>query len=190
VARYGWLAWSTWRGAAASRRSAVRRPAAPALLLAGVVASAVILGNVVPISRASAVARSEATRFPEAAASYVAAHLAGQRLYSTYEWGGYLAYRFPTQHVVYIYGESAVFGPARLERYLDIHLIRGDWRDVLGVDGMHAAIVPADSQEATAFLEAGWTTTCHDRDSNAVVMQEGSTPPTSTPPDPASAPAC
>jgi hypothetical protein len=125
----------------------------------------------------------------------VGTHLAGQRIYSLYEWGGYLAWRFPTQHVVYIYGESAVFGAARLERYLDIHLVRPDWQDVLSADGMTVAIVPADSQEATAFLEIGWTTTCHDVASNAVVMQAPpggilGRGPSSPAPDPATAPSC
>ena len=191
VARYGFLAWSSWRGP--RRAAGVQRPAGPALLLVAVLAVAVSVAYVVPVTRPSSTERSEATRFPKAAADYVAAHLAGQRLYSTYEWGGYLVHRFPTQHVVYIYGESAIFGAQRLERYLDIHLVRADWRFVLDEDGMHAAVVPADSQEATAFLEAGWLTLCHDADSNAVVMQDtGATPAENSPPppDPAAAPAC
>lgn len=195
VARYGWMAWSERRGA---RRPSRPRPAGPALLAAVVITAAVVGVDVVPNLRSTAVARDQAARFPKAAADYVAANLPGQRLYSLYEWGGYLAYRFPTQRVVYIYGESAVFGEQRLERYLDIHLLRPDWRDVLYVDGMHVAIVPADSQEAAAFLEIGWTTTCHDAASNAVVMQAPaqaagpSTPAVSTtpPPDPAAAPSC
>jgi hypothetical protein len=191
VARYGWAAWSSWRGVGRRTRPL---PAGPALLAALVIAVGVVVADVVPTVRPSAVAADEAARFPKAAADYVAAHLAGRRIYSLYEWGGYLVHRFPTQRVVYIYGESAVFGSARLERYLDIHLVRADWRDVLSTDGMTVAVVPADSQEATAFLEIGWTTSCHDRGSNAVVMQAPASPaapgPRTTPPDPASAPAC
>ena len=193
IARYGWAAWSVYvrRGRPAPRPAL---PAGPAWLAAAVVGVAVIFGNIVPASRSSATAHSEATRFPEAAASYAGAHLAGQRIYSLYEWGGYLAWRFPTEHVVYIYGESAVFGSDRLQRYLDIHLVRADWQDVLAGDGMRVAIVPAESQEATAFLEIGWTTLCHDAAGGAVVMRAperiiGSGPVT-TPPDPASAPPC
>jgi hypothetical protein len=193
IARYGWEAWSLRVRTRPARRSAT--PAGPALLAAAVVAVAVGFGSIMPRATASAAARSEATRFPEAAASYVAAHAPGQRIYSLYEWGGYLAWRFPTERVVYIYGESAVFGAARLERYLDIHLVRPDWEDVLATDGMRVAIVPADSQEATAFLEVGWTTRCHDAASNAVVMQAsariiGPGPVSEPPPDPASAPPC
>jgi hypothetical protein len=193
VARYGWAAWAQWRtGRRAAPLPRVSRPALPALLLAAVLWVVTGVVQVAPMGRATAVARDAAQNFPVAAADYVASHLRGQRLYSIYEWGGYLAWRFPTDRVVYIYGESAVFGSDRLQRYLDIHLVRGDWRDVLREDGMHAAVVPADSQEATAFLEIGWTTLCHDGTSNAVVMQDSGAGvgPSSTPPDPATAPAC
>jgi hypothetical protein len=193
VARYGWEAWSKWVGASRRRpRPAVT--AAPAFVLAGVILVAVAAGNIAPEASSSAAARSQATRFPEAAATYVAAHYPNRRMYSTYEWGGYLAWRFPTQRVVYIYGESAVFGSARLEQYLDIHLIRSDWPDVLAENGMALAVVPAESQETTAFLEAGWTVDCHDVDSNAVVMHapaDTTAPPSQAePPDPTSAPTC
>jgi hypothetical protein len=192
LARYGWAAWTSWasrpRVAAFSRP----RPALPALLLAVVVAAVVVVAHVVPISSASAIAADEAKSFPVAATDDVAAHHPGERLYSLYEWGGYLAYRFPTQRTVFIYGESAVFGAARMERYLDIHLIRPGWRSELEADGMTVAIVPTRSQEVTAFLEIGWVTECHDAAADAVVMHRGAADvgPSHTPPDPASAPAC
>ncbi|HZS14019.1 MAG TPA: hypothetical protein VFC09_05425 [Candidatus Dormibacteraeota bacterium] len=192
VARYGWLVWISWqqrpRVAAFSRP----RPALPALMLAAVVTAAAVVAHVVPISRASAVSQDMAHNWPVAAADYVAAHDAGQRMYSLYEWGGYLADRFPTQRTVYIYGESAVFGSDRLQQYLDIHLVRPDWRSQLEDPRMTVAIVPAASQEATAFLEIGWTTQCHDAASDAVVMHASTlgVGPAHTPPDPRSAPSC
>jgi hypothetical protein len=193
VARYGWAAWSSWRRTSRVRRTTL--PAGPAFVAVAAIAVAVGVGNIAPEASASAAARSEATRFPAAAATYVAAHFPGSRFYSTYEWGGYLAYRFPTQRVVYIYGESAVFGSARLERYLDIHLIRGDWRNVLVSDGMSLAVVPAESQEASAFLEIGWSVDCHDVASGAVVMHgppsvDAPTSSLAPPADPAGAPSC
>jgi len=195
VARYGWMAWSSRRGAGlmSSRRPSRTRPAGPAFVAVAAITFAVVVGNIVPTVRASAVAADEASRFPKGAADYVAAHLQGQRLYSLYEWGGYLVHRFPTQHTVYIYGESAIFGSDRLQRYLDIHLVRNDWRDVLSEDGMRTAILPADTQEVTSFLEIGWTTTCYDARSSSVVMQAppaGKTASTAPPPDPTTAPSC
>jgi hypothetical protein len=162
------------------------------LLMAAVVVVVVVVAHVVPISRASAVSADEAKSFPVASTDYVAAHHAGERIYSLYEWGGYLAYRFPTQHVVYIYGESAVFGSDRMERYLDIHLVRGGWRSELESQNMTVAIVPTDSQEVTALLEIGWQTECRDALSDSVVMHKSGlgVGPEHTPPDPHSAPAC
>jgi hypothetical protein len=192
LARYAWQAWTSWssrpRIAALSRP----RPALPALLMAVAVVVVAVVAHVVPISRATAVSADEASSFPVAATDYVAAHHAGERIYSLYEWGGYLADRFPTQRTVFIYGESAVFGSDRMERYLDIHLVRPGWRAELVSDGMTVAIVPTDSQEVTAFLEIGWVTECHDTRRDAVVMHKGDADagPAQTPPDPHSAPAC
>jgi hypothetical protein len=194
VARYGWAAWSAWRPARAPRRRTGRPlPTWPAFAAVALLALAVGVIDIVPTTRPAAVADDVAHRYPVAAADYVAAHLPGQRLYSLYEWGGYLVHRFPTQHTVYIYGESAVFGSDRLQRYLDIHLVRNDWRDVLYADGMRAAIVPAANQEVAALLEIGWTTSCYDQLSGAVVMQAppaGAARATTPPPDPTTAPPC
>ena len=189
IARYGWLAWTTWESRPRLAAFSRPRPVLPALLMAAAVCVVTAVAYVVPLSRASRVSRDMAHDFPVAAADYVAAHDAGQRMYSLYEWGGYLAWRFPTARTVYIYGESAVFGSARMEQYLDIHLVRPGWQAEL--DGMTVAIVPAESQEATAFTEIGWTVQCHDATSDSVVMHTTlGSGPTQTPPDPRSAPAC
>ena len=192
VARYGWVVSSSWRTRPRIAALSRPRPALPALVLAAVLAISVVVAWVVPISRASAIDDHIAHAYPVAATDHVAAHHAGERIYSLYEWGGYLVHRFPTQRTVYVYGESAVFGSARMQRYLDIHLVRPGWRTVLESDGMTVAIIPADSQEATALLEIGWTTECHDMARDAVVMHQGSVNvgPSQTPPDPRSAPAC
>jgi len=193
LARYGWMAWTSWSSRPRITAFSRPRPALPALFMAVAVAVVVVVAHVVPISRAPAIASDEASAFPVAATDYVAAHHPGERIYSLYEWGGYLAYRFPTQRTVYIYGESAIFGSDRMERYLDIHLVRPNWRNELESDAMTVAIVPAASQEATAFLEIGWTTECHDVARDAVVMHQGGGPgvgPAHTPPDPRSAPSC
>ncbi|TMC49165.1 MAG: hypothetical protein E6J14_08810 [Chloroflexi bacterium] len=187
LAGYGWQAWSARR--TGTRRPRTALPAVVALACTAAVCAATVVEIAPRLSR-SAAADYETQHEPRAAADYVATHLAGQHLYSTYEWGGYLAYRFPDQRVVYIYGESAVFGSARLQQYLDIHLVRAAWHQRLGDAGIHAAVVPAASQETTAFLEAGWTVSCHDPAGGAVVMQSGGEPPTTQPLDPTTAPAC
>jgi hypothetical protein len=104
----------------------------------------------------------EATNEPEKAANYYSEHYGGQRLYATYNIGGYMAYRFPTGRVVDIYGESGVFGAAALTSYLDIDFLQSNWVQELKEQGATHAIVPAENQEVGAFRELGWRVDCYD----------------------------
>ena len=109
-------------------------------------------------------------RYPQAAADYVATHLNGHRLYSVDVWGGYLAYRFPEGRMVFLYGETAVFGDADLQLYEDIHLVRPNWSDVLHRYSLNDAVVPLHSQEASGFHALRWDVDCYDAASDSVVM--------------------
>jgi hypothetical protein len=104
----------------------------------------------------------EATNEPEKAATYYSEHYGGQRLYATYNIGGYMAYRFPTGRVVDIYGESGVFGAAALTSFLDIDLLQSNWVQELKEQGATHAIVPSGNQEVGAFRELGWRVDCYD----------------------------
>jgi hypothetical protein len=194
LARYGAMCWDRLGGGRGFARP--RRPAPTGFLvmLAAMVGALTVIVDVVPATRASATADYEAEHYPRAAADYVASHLQGQRLYSTYEWGGYLAYRFPNSRVVYIYGESAIFGSDRLNEYLQVHTLQPGWPDVLFRDGMNHAVVPASSQETTALLELGWQALCYDNRGGAVVLGAPQTPgavsPASLPPDVTQASSC
>jgi len=196
LARYSTLAWRLEVAPRLRPRPPRgRRPAPPWFAAAGVavVTAATAAVAVVPLVRSGALADDEAANQPKAAADFVAAHLDGQRLYSTYEWGGYLAYRFGDQRVVWIYGESAIFGDERLQEYLDVHLLRPGWEDVLARHGMRHALVPARSQEAAALLEVGWRALCADRGSGAVVLERGDprrAVPPGLAPSPTDAPDC
>jgi hypothetical protein len=123
-----------------------------------------------PTVSAGAATSYEAAHYPKAAATFVAKHLARQRLYAPDGWGGYLAYRFPDGRVVFLYDETAVFGDTALQRYLDIHLLRSDWTRILHDERIRVAIVGAAAQEAAAFHEVGWTVRCHDAASQSLVM--------------------
>jgi len=194
LATYGARSWERWRTA---RPLSVRRPRAPswfAPALAAVVILASVGIDVLPNARPAATRDYEARHEPKAAADYVSTHLRGQRLYSTYEWGGYLAYRFPDDRAVYVYGESAVLGPARLDEYLQVHYLEAGWQDVLHSRQMRVAVVPAGSQETAAFLEVGWMPLCYDRESGATVLIAPTAPqigpPAADPPDASGGSAC
>jgi len=171
VALYGARAWRMHVAPRMSGRwrFAPRRAAVLTLTAAGAVALAVAV-TLGPELTPTAEADSVASRYPVAPASYVAAHYAGQRLYSIDTWGGYLVYRFPDQRVVFLYDETAVFGNAALQRYLDIHLLRKGWPQVLKSEQIEHAIVPLQSQETSALHELGWTIDCYDAASGSVVM--------------------
>ena len=171
LAMYGAMAWSRHR----ERLPRIRRRRPPAWFGGGLLA-AVVAGTaaaVVPQLTAAAAATYESTHEPKAAADWAGAHLAGHRLYSIDTWGGYLANRFPNGRVVYLYDETAVFGDAVLQRYLDLHDLRPDWTTVLPSAGVTDAILPAGASEVAALLTESWSIDCRDSASGAVVMSNG-----------------
>jgi hypothetical protein len=172
IARYGARAWTLRVSPRLRKRGSARPLRIPPLLAAvcivGLAAAtaAVVAPHVTPAAAAS----FEADRYPQAAVSYAARTFPGQRLYTIDSWGGYLAYRLPQGRVVFLYDETSVFGSASLQQYLDIHLLRDNWRDVLGNASISHAIVVANSQEASAFHELGWSVNCYDATSGSLVM--------------------
>jgi len=136
----------------------------------------------VPRLSASAAASFQATTYPDAAASYAGVHFPGQRLYTIDTWGGYLAYRFPSGRVVFLYDEPAVFGTSALQLYDAIDQLAPDWVHVLSAERIHHAIVPSDAREAAALHVLGWTVNCYDPTSRSMVMSSpasGTTAPKS-----------
>jgi uncharacterized membrane protein YidH (DUF202 family) len=196
LARYGSAAWS--RLSRRTRRTRPLRPVPGVLAMAvAVVVGAVTLGTIVgPELSSASTSRYEAEHFPKAAVGWAQSHLAGARLLSTYEWGGYLAYRLggdPRQ--VWIYGESAVFGDARLEEYRQVALVQPGWQDVIDRLGMRDAVLPRANPITTALVATGWTTLCRDATADAVVLAAPDTRPsagsgTGGGADPLQAPSC
>jgi hypothetical protein len=161
-----------------ARRTSTAPRAASLIAVAAITAvTAAVATTVVPRLTPSASAAFESSRYPKTAADYVAAHFAHDRLYTADSWGGYLAFRFPQGRVVFLYDETAIFGSAALQRYLDVHLLRKDWATVLSSESVHHAIVGDSSQEAAAFHEIGWTIDCHDATSGSLVMTAPVVPP-------------
>jgi hypothetical protein len=165
LAAYGSLVWRT----RAPRLRMARRPGV-FVAACGVVLAMIGLTVVVPRTDAQATAQAERTAYPADAVTYVAAHFDGRRVFTRYEWGGYLAHRVPRGRVVFLYGESAIFGEANMRRYLTIGTIAAGWQRELAADGMRIAIVPRASPEATALRAVGWTVTFTDTGADALVL--------------------
>jgi hypothetical protein len=181
IAVHGSRAW-TWHIAPriAPWPRALTRPPHPlatsAVLVAMTAAMAVAL---VPKLSASAAALYQAATYPEAAATYAGATFPGQRIYTVDSWGGYLAYRFPSGRIVFLYDEPAVFGSDALRLYDAIDQLDPNWVRVLTAEGIHHAVLPSNAREAAALRVLGWTVNCYDPTSSTLVM---SSPPSGTPP--------
>ena len=190
VVRYGpLLAEALGHGGVVERRLPPRPRRLPAVALALIAVA--VAATVAPRLTAARTAAVEASTQPVAAADYVAAHLAGDRIYSSVEWGGYLAERFPDGRVVDVYGPPAAIGEAAQRRYLDVHDLTASWRRILRQDGVTHAVLPQGSREVAALEEVGWHSLCHDAIAGAVVMAAGPTPAPDAPiPDATAAPAC
>ncbi len=141
--------------------------------------TAALLVALVPRISASAAASYQAATYPEAAATFAGDQFPGQRIYTIDTWGGYLAYRFPSGRVVFLYDEPAVFGTSALELYQDIDQLDPSWVHVLATEDIHHAILPAEAREAAALRVLGWTVNCYDSTSKSLVM---SSPPSGTAP--------
>jgi hypothetical protein len=189
LAEYGQAAWTATAPRRLRLRLGERRPAA----LAGIAALAVSAASIaamLPQVSASAAAEFEQTHEPEAAADYVATHFPGQRLLSSDTDAGYLAYRFPSGRVVFVYDEIGIFGTGPITDEVDIATVSGDWQAVLARYDVRHAVLSATGADVSALLELGWTVNCYDGPSARVVMSAGGAPPTGIPPPPSDAPAC
>jgi hypothetical protein len=190
LAEHGAAAWALRAPEGLRRRLTLRASpavAAIACLAVGGASLAVVAPNLTP----AAAARWQATNLPESAADYVAVHFPGQRLLSTDTDAGYLAYRFPTGRVVFVYDEIGIFGVGPLTAYRDVAILAPGWPAILSRYGVDHAILPATSDDASALLELGWTTDCYDPQSGRAVLSAGGAPPASAPPPPpTSAPHC
>jgi hypothetical protein len=192
LAEHGAAAWAQH----GPRRRPLRPlPAGAAALLGALIVALALINDSSLLDPATAAA-FEAGREPQAAARFAGAHHPGQRLLSSDTDGGYLAFRFPADRIVFIYPEIGVFGQGPLDDYRDIVGLRtNDWYERIGRDGMHAALLPTESAMTSALLEKGWIIECtqrtgRERSSGWVVMAEGGPPPAGTRPSPAAAPDC
>jgi hypothetical protein len=189
LSEYGAAAWTARAPLELRRRLGTRLPGAVALG-AALAVSAASITVVAPQASASSAASFEQTHEPVTAAAYVGAHFPGQRLLSSDADAGYLAYRFPTGRVVFVYDEIGIFGTGLLTDYIDIATLSGNWKGLIAKYGLRHAILTSGSADIAALLELGWTVNCYEAPSARVVMSAGTGAPTSVPPPPSEAPPC
>ena len=95
-------------------------------------------------------------RFPVDAATFLAqkkSQLPPIRLYSSWQWGGYLIYRLWPSFSVFDDGRTDFYGPAFVEEGLRAWDACPDWSNIFERYRVNAALLPADSALATVMRE-------------------------------------
>jgi hypothetical protein len=110
----------------------------------------------------------EARLYPLDALSYVDAHgLRAQRMYNSYNWGGYLLWR---GYRVFIDGRADVYLDAFMDEYVLAYQLAGNWRRPLDRYQVDYVLVEADIPFAMLLDEsADWTQVY--RDAQAEIFQ-------------------
>jgi hypothetical protein len=75
------------------------------------------------------------------------------RLYSSWQWGGYLIYRLWPSLTVFDDGRTDFYGPDFVEEGLRAWNVSPDWSNIFERYGVNATLVPVDSALASALRE-------------------------------------
>ncbi len=75
------------------------------------------------------------------------------RLYSSWQWGGYLIYRTWPSITVFNDGRTDFYGPAFVKEGLRAWEVAPDWNDILARYGVNAVLLPTDSALASVLRE-------------------------------------
>jgi hypothetical protein len=100
-------------------------------------------------------AEFDRNRFPIDAAGIIARSglRPSIRLYSSWQWGGYLIYRDWPSITVFDDGRTDFYGPAFVEDSLRAWEVAPDWNNILARYGVNAALLPLDSGLASVLRE-------------------------------------
>lgn len=126
-----------------------------------------ILASAVP--RLAGIEARVAQQFPVAAVDYLEREgLAGGRIFNSYGWGGYLAWRGVRP---FVDGRAEVYGDF-LDEYLKTFRLTADWRRPLAGHRVDAVLVERNSSLAVLLVESGEWRVTH-WDDLAVVLRRG-----------------
>ena len=110
-------------------------------------------------------AEFDRNRFPAAAATFLSQQRPDHtiRLYSSWQWGGYLIYRLWPSLSVFDDGRTDFYGPAFVEEGLQVWDACPDWANILAQYRVSAVLLPVDSPLATVLRERpDWKVTYRD----------------------------
>jgi|SRR2546430_315259 len=100
-------------------------------------------------------AEFDRSRFPADAATFLSGQQTDHsiRLYSSWQWGGYLIYRLWPSLRVFDDGRTDFYGPAFVEEGLQVWDACPDWAGIFARYRVNAALLPVDSALATVLHE-------------------------------------
>lgn len=172
LARYGAPALARLAGAVRARwrdapdegewpRARGRPPLSPRLallnwILLGVVVAAALVKVAMPLLPAER-EKAMADFLPVEAVRYIQQERLPGPMFNSYNWGGYLIWTLYPDYPVFVDGRTDLYDDPFLRRYLDVVLVRKNWREVLARYGIRFVLVEQDSVLAR-FLAAddGW----------------------------------
>jgi hypothetical protein len=111
-------------------------------------------------------AEFDPNRFPVLAASALSQQTAPNsvRLYSSWQWGGYLIYRLWPSLKVFDDGRTDFYGPAFVQDGLDVWDAKSNWSAILAQCHVNATLLPVDSALASVLRERpDWTPVYQDQ---------------------------
>jgi len=84
-------------------------------------------------------------------------------MFNSYNWGGYLIWTLYPDYLVFVDGRTDLYADPFLRDYVDVLLVRDNWRQVLARYGVRLILIEQDSVLAR-FLAAddGWQSLYHD----------------------------
>ena len=100
-------------------------------------------------------AEFDRNRFPADAATFLSGQQTDHsiRLYSSWQWGGYLIYRLWPSLRVFDDGRTDFYGPAFVDEGLQVWDACPDWASIFARYRVNAALLPVDSALATVLHE-------------------------------------
>ena len=155
VAKYGSLAWHSWRGGeeppTGVRLRGWQLPLNWFILLL-VLAGCII--KVSPTLTPSANLAAQKRTLPYEAADFLARNDLPPELFNSYNWGGFLIWRLYPQYRVFIDGRTRLYGEEVLDEYLKAYWASSQWREPLERYDINSIIIERDSTFATLLTES------------------------------------
>jgi hypothetical protein len=104
------------------------------------------------LSNQSAVVRD---RYPVAAVDYLQSREPAERVYNSYNWGGYLIWRWGPNMRVYIDGRADVYGDPFIEEFLETYRAGPRWQVPLDKYGVQFVLVEPNAPLAVELARSG-----------------------------------